>query len=144
MAHGWLYKKGQLFPTIRKRYFLLQEGVLSYYRQDLQALLPTEPIDGMQALSISSTRKHVEDTRPAEEQRRQLPRPLGKFVLFDYQLYSDSSEGRIELMLMPGQQSRCKRKMFIYCDNYADRDRWVRALNQHAVYSPSAATDAEK
>jgi hypothetical protein len=64
--------------------------------------MPTLPIDGMN-YATNDTRKHVEAIRPAEEQQRQIPRSLGKFPIYDYQLYSDSSDGRIELLLMPGK-----------------------------------------
>ncbi len=111
MVHGWLYKKGQLFPTIRRRYFILQEGMISYYKQDLRDLLPTHPIDGMN-FPTTDTRKHVDAIKPTEEQQRQIPRPLGKFSVYDYQLYSDSSDGRIELLLMPGMNQF---RLFMWC-----------------------------
>ena len=99
LAHGWLHKKGQIFPTIRKRYFILQQGQLSYYKQDVSALMPNDPIDGMKINDVDES----PIVQLTEEQSKQLPKALGKFSVFDYHLYSDSSDGRIELLLMPGE-----------------------------------------
>ncbi len=85
--------------------------MISYYKQDLRDLLPTHPIDGMN-FPTTDTRKHVDAIKPTEEQQRQIPRPLGKFSVYDYQLYSDSSDGRIELLLIPGMNQF---RLFMWC-----------------------------
>lgn len=107
-CEGWLRKKGQLYPSIRRRFFVLSAGILSYYACDITELL-----------AVGAKR---------------LPRPKGKFPIFDYELYSDNSQGTIELYLLPGKRSLSKRRMTIYCDDFMIKNKWVAAISVHIVY----------
>eukprot|EP00981_Chlorochromonas_danica_P014293 scaffold7730_cov173-Ochromonas_danica.AAC.8 len=70
-CQGWLEKKGQFFPSIRRRFFILSGGTLSYYAEDIT-----------QQLNNGTLR---------------VPRPKGMIPLFGYELYSDTSEGPLSL-----------------------------------------------
>eukprot|EP01039_Chlorochromonas_danica_P010062 gene10062-11133_t len=109
-CQGWLEKKGQFFPSIRRRFFILSGGTLSYYAEDIT-----------QQLNNGTLR---------------VPRPKGMIPLFGYELYSDTSEGHIELLLIPGPLSLTKRRLALYCDDFMVRALWVKAINAHAIYQP--------
>lgn len=114
LCTGWIRKRGQFFPTIRRRFFVLQEGVISYYRVEWNPLEDN---------AISTAVKAVKP-----------PRALGKFPVTHYDLFSDSTEGRIELTLMPGIGSISRRRLVLYLEDYMERDKWARAINAHAAY----------
>eukprot|EP01031_Cornospumella_fuschlensis_P033218 gene33218-40191_t len=102
---GWLRKKGYFFPSITNRYFTLQNGVLTYYAQDI-SLIP-------------------------QGQRR--PRPKGSLDIRGYELYSDATQGEIELLLVPTQSSASRRKLWLFCADFMDQQAWVTALTLHCA-----------
>lgn len=117
---GWLRKKGQVFPSVRRRFFVLAAGVLTYYSCDVAALLAAGA--------------------------ERLPRPKGQLCISGYDVYSDhSAAGRIELLLVPGkaaQERGCRRRLFLFFEDFMARKQWLAALQAHAAYhahAPSAA-----
>jgi len=121
ICKGWLWKKGQIMPTIKKRFFILDEGNIYYYASDISSLLEVVP-DGEIGEGI---RDHS-----------CLPKPLGMMSITQYQVYTDTSQGRIELILTPGAKSNGTRKLSLFCEDYTQRDIWVRALTSHSAYDP--------
>lgn len=78
---------GQIMPTIKKRFFMLIEGRLSYYASDVTSLMEDTP-DGEIGGNIARSAK---------------PKPLGELYVTHYQIYSDDTNGRIEIILTPGK-----------------------------------------
>jgi hypothetical protein len=84
---------------------------------------------------------------------RRIPKPLGKFPILDYEIYSDVVSGNIELFLNPGKicfvfhksflnfflflgpRSKSKRRLTIYPEDFQERDKWVQALQEHSTYN---------
>lgn len=113
---GWLLKKGNFVPSIKLRYFVLEAGRLQYFSDDID--------DGVAG-------------------RRALLK--GTMWIHGYGLRCCTTEGMIKITLAPGPQSSlCTRTLEMYCENFVDKERWVKALLAHARYAPAAihATDA--
>ncbi len=69
---GWLRKKGQFIPSIKRRFFVLEAGIISYYKDDV-----TISADDQSEGNNESRKLRLNSTST-----RRLPKPLGK-VLFD-------------------------------------------------------------
>jgi len=99
---GWLKKRGDVFKTLRRRFFVLEKGWIKWFLDE-----PT--------------------SSPALK-------PKGELNLHDYQMYSDSPAGKIRLVLDPGYDSKVKRRLLLYCENYQEKTMWTRAINQHISF----------
>eukprot|EP01033_Poteriospumella_lacustris_P014122 gene14122-10085_t len=120
---GWLEKKGQWFPTIRRRFFLLFDGMLSYYRCEWDIHPYIQQIRQEQATGKASAQKKI---RP--------PRALGKFAITNYQFRADFEHGRVEITLYPSLASPSRRVLVVYCNDFMERDSWLRHFHAHADY----------
>lgn len=121
---GWLEKKGQWFPTIRRRFFLLFDGMLSYYRCEWDV----EPY-------CQQARKEYNAELPGTEAKIVPPRALGKFIISNYHFDSDFQNGRVEITLYPTIASPSRRIMVVYCNDFMERDSWMRHFRAHADYN---------
>ena len=111
-------------PTIKRRFFVLETGMISYYKDDVTSLLADEDEE---SIAVGSHNRSASSTR-------RLPTPLGKFCVQDYKVFSEMASGVIEIVLTPGDRSKSIREMTIYCDDFMERDKWVKALKAHSGY----------
>lgn len=126
---GWMHKRGQWWPSIRRRWFVLHEGVLSYYKLEWDCLAHEKELRAIEAAEASG------DVRGKSSKKKLKPqRALGRFPVTGYQYLTDTVDGRIELILEPTLASASRRLLVLYCDDYMDRDRWIRAIVAHAEY----------
>lgn len=126
---GWLEKKGQWFPTIRRRFFLLFDGMLSYYRCEWDIHPYVQQVRQEQATGKASAQKKI---RP--------PRALGKFAITNYQFRTDFEHGRVEITMYPSLASPSRRVLVVYCNDFMERDSWLRHFNAHAEYIKKGET----
>jgi hypothetical protein len=124
---GWLHKRGQWFPTIRHRFFMLFDGVLSYYKKEW---------DVMQYVHL--VREEEKAGVPSAQKKFHPPRAKGKFAITHYEFRSDFEHGRVEITLFPGLASPSRRVLVVYCSDFMERDSWLRHFHAHAVYVKSA------
>jgi len=98
------------------RYFVLEKGWIKWYLK--------EPVSSM--------------------------KPKGELNLYDYQMHSDIPAGKIRLVLDPGSniyyfhyfrdfllvgyESKVKRRLLLYCENYQEKSMWTRSINQHISF----------
>ncbi|RYG61756.1 hypothetical protein EON64_18360 [archaeon] len=66
-------------------------------------------------------------------QGQRLPRPKGSLDVRGYELYSDATQGEIELLLVPSQRSLSRRKLWLFCADFMDQQAWVDVLNRHCA-----------
>jgi hypothetical protein len=88
---------GQMIPSIKKRFFVLERGMLSYYKEDI-----VEKNKEDQLKEEASPPNDTRTRRRSSTSKRRIPKPLGKFCIYDYTIYSDIRGGKIELLLVPG------------------------------------------
>jgi hypothetical protein len=96
---GWLRKKGQLFPSIKRRFFILEAGVISYYKKDV--------VEQLKEQHHSADQQNSDSCLSSSRGNRRIPKPLGKFPILDYEIYNDVVSGNIELFLNPGKKLFC-------------------------------------
>lgn len=106
---------GQLFPSIRRRYFILDKGVIRYYRTN------------------------ISDTTDKRNNTVYAHTPLGVLTLAHYSVASDTSDA-IQIILTPSDQSHSRRRLVLYCDNFVERDMWMAAVTAHIAYRPTKVT----
>jgi hypothetical protein len=132
---GWLEKRGSFFPTIRKRFFVLYDGILSYYRTQWDAegfYLAQEELQQQQQSSTPTTTPTTPTIRKTTLTKP--PRALGKFPVTGYEYVTDTENGRIELLFQPGLSSISRRMLLVYCEDYMEREKWMRGISAHAAY----------
>lgn len=123
IGKGWLLKKGQIIPTIKKRFFLVENGNIYYYSSDISDKIEQAKDPNF----VPPQSKNKYDTK--------YGRCLGFFNLKDFSLYSNYSTNTIELILIPGEQSVVKRRLTLYCEDYMERDYWVKSINTHISFN---------
>eukprot|EP01038_Epipyxis_sp_PR26KG_P013024 gene13024-17456_t len=108
ICSGWMHKQGRIMPGIKKRFFVLENAYLIYYAKDIN-----------------------------DHDGHDKPEVLGTLQVTNYQLITETSTGKIKLLLVPGDGAKDNRKYALYVDNFIDKDMWERALTQHFKYNPS-------
>ena len=126
---GWLWKKGHVAPTWKRRWTTLRQGVLEYSEQPgAVRLLAAVRLAGATQAEVS------EDARPLWQAVALVGLPVGLVV---WQLLT----GEVGRALAPGTHT----SYVLAAESEEDAREWRAALSAHTAFATdTAAADAQK